>query len=49
MTKNMYNVANFYIRNTMIGLAKEAGKRTSNENAAINIRNEGKKIFADCD
>ena len=22
MTKNMYNVANFYIRNTMTGLAK---------------------------
>ena len=41
MTKNMYNVANFYIRNTMTGLAKEAGKRTSNENEVLQIVQEG--------
>ena len=41
MTKNMYNVANFYIRNSMTGLAKEADKRTSNENEVLQIVQEG--------
>ena len=41
MAKNMYNVANFYIRNTMTGLAKEAGKRTSNESEVLQIVQDG--------
>jgi len=35
--KNMYNVANFYIRNTMTGLSKEPDKRTSNEQEVLRI------------
>jgi len=35
--KNMYNVANFYIRNTMTGLSKETDKRTSNEKEVLQI------------
>ena len=41
MAKNMYNVANFYIRNTMTGLAKEPGERTDNENDVLQIVQEG--------
>ena len=37
VSKNMYNVANFYIRNTMTGLSKEAVKRTTNEAEVLRI------------
>ena len=35
--KNMYNVANFYIRNTMTGLSKEPDKLTDNEEEVLQI------------
>ena len=35
--KNMYNVANFYIRNTMTGLSKEPAKLTDNEEEVLQI------------
>lgn len=34
---NMFNVANFYIRNLMTGLKKDADKRTANESEVIAI------------
>ena len=33
--KNMYNVANFYIRNCMTGIKKEPHKRTNNETEVL--------------
>ncbi|MBQ7727949.1 MAG: hypothetical protein IJT60_05150, partial [Clostridia bacterium] len=41
MAKNMYNVANFYIRNTMTGLAKKPAERTDNENEVLQIVQKG--------
>ena len=41
VSKNMYNVANFYIRNTMTGLSKEANQRTSNETEVLRIVQDG--------
>ena len=41
VSKNMYNVANFYIRNTMTGLSKEAAKRTTNEAEVLRIVQDG--------
>lgn len=35
--KNMYNVANFYIRNTMTGLSKDPEKLTDNEKEVLQI------------
>ena len=35
VSKNMYNVANFYIRNAMTGLSKETNQRTSNETEVL--------------
>ena len=41
VSKNMYNVANFYIRNTMTGLSKETNQRTSNETEVLRIVQDG--------
>ena len=41
VSKNMYNVANFYIRNTMTGLSKETNQRTSNETEVLGIVQDG--------
>jgi putative transposase len=41
VSKNMYNVANFYIRNTMTGLSKEAANRTTNEAEVLRIVQDG--------
>ena len=41
VSKNMYNVANFYIRNAMTGLSKETNQRTSNETEVLRIVQDG--------
>lgn len=43
--KNMFNVANFYIRNTMTGLKKDEASLTANETEVLNVVSESIKAL----